>query len=239
MNMNIIYSSWSPFNSTIILEKTNFKRSIYHSKKLGYKVHLFCCNKSYNILKDEPWDSLHFDLEKLNKEYKFTWSLGKIMTYFLASQMFDNFIHLDLDMTIFKPLEINNNSDFTVFYKDSSIYYKEYNKKEFLDYIPNEISITPEIFYNMAIFGGNSKSIYDYCQKSLDFILNERNKKFFCNVDYFNTFDQALFAEQFYFSSYVNYNKLNVNTILLNTPGSPEFSMEVDNKKDIILHSKK
>ena len=30
---------------------------------------------------------------------------------------------------------INNNSYFTVFYKDSSIYYKEYNKKQFLDYL--------------------------------------------------------------------------------------------------------
>ena len=161
------------------------------------------------------------------------------MTYFLASQIFDNFIHLDLDMTIFKPLEINNNFDFTVFYKDDSIYYKEYNKKQFLDYIPNEISVTPEIFYNMAIFGGNSKSIYDYSQKSLNFILNERNKRFFCNKDYFNTFDQSIFAEQFYFSSYAKYNKLNVNTILLNTAGNLEFSIEVSNKKDIILHSKK
>ena len=57
--------------------------------------------------------------------------------------------------------------------------------------------------------------------------------------DYFNTFDQSIFAEQFYFSSYVKYNKLNVNTVLLNTAENPEFSMEMNNKKDIFLHSKK
>ena len=64
--MNIIYSSWSPFNNTIILEKTNFKRSIHYSKKLGYKVHLFCCNNDLDVAVESVLTSLKTWYPKLD-----------------------------------------------------------------------------------------------------------------------------------------------------------------------------
>lgn len=186
-----------------------FNLSFKLLKRHNYNIHLVTDNKGKEDLKHLEWSSISTDLNDLDLKYKYVWSLGKILTYNIASKKHESFIHIDADFFMFEPLDKNFlNSEILVHNTESSRIYKFDEIKKNCDYLPEEIHVIPNKMYNMSIFGGKSEIIKLYSQKSLDFVLSEKNLNYFTNEIFFDTFTQAMIAEQGMLGCFLNQKKI-------------------------------
>ncbi len=192
-------------------DKQLFKLSFTLLKQLGYEVHFYGDDFAINEFNDIPWDYKDNILEKINKKYYQTWSIGKLFTISEACNYYENFFHIDGDIFIFNNLPNNLIQNKITCFNKEPIY--NFNRLyENCKFIPNELKILPKQAYNMSFFGGPSFLIKDYIKSCLNFVLNNLNSNFFQDINQINTL-LAILAEQGYFACYSNFFNLNVQTI--------------------------
>jgi len=206
---NFYMSFWNCYKYTNPKFIECFNLSFELLKKHNYNVHLVTDNRGKESLKHLKWDSINTDLNNLDLKYKYVWSLGKILTYNIASKKHESFIHIDADFFMFEPLDEKFlNSEILVHNTESSHIYKFDIIKNNCGYLPEELNIIPKKMYNMSIFGGKSKTIEKYSENALDFVLNEKNLNYFTNEKFFDTLTQAMIPEQGLLGCFLNQNNI-------------------------------
>lgn len=191
-------------------DKYLFKLSFLLLKNLGYDIHFYGDDLSLKEFKDIPWDYKDNNLEKIDKKYYRTWSIGKLFAINEACKNYENFFHIDGDIFIFNRLPDNLIENIVCFNKENIYNFSRlYQNCKFL---PNELKILPKQAYNMSFFGGSSSLLKEYISCCLNFVLHIDNKNFFQSNSEINTL-LAILAEQGYFACYSNFMNLKVKTV--------------------------
>jgi hypothetical protein len=192
-------------------DKKLFQLSFELLKNLGYEVHFYGDDFAIKEFCHIPWDYKDNILEKINKNYYQTWSIGKLFSIQEACKNYEKFFHIDGDIFIFNHLP-NNLLNNTIICFDREPIYNFNNLYENCKFVPNELRTLPKEAYNMSFFGGPSILIKNYIDNCLNFVLHKSNKDFFQSTTQINTL-LAILAEQGYFSCYANFYDLKVKTI--------------------------
>ena len=182
------------------------KHSVSLLKNHGYKVHFLGNDEAIEEFKDIKWDYVDNSLNNLNKDYKYTWSFSKLEAFKKCCELYENFYHIDQDVFIFNPLELENiNHNIIVQSREGSDrYYKMPLLKKHCSFLPSIFNIeTPSTFYNMGFFGGKSSSLLPVVKDCLEFIYHPENINFFTKKEHFDGICQAILAEQGFFGYYV------------------------------------
>ena len=209
-NTEFVMSLWNPFkflNKTMI---KSFEISFGFLNKHNIVPHLITDIRGEKALSHLNWKSIDNSLEKLDLKYNCVWSLGKIISYNIASKKFKNFIHIDGDVFILKNFEmdIEIKNDIIVYKKESSMYYDFPTIFKYCNYKPNVLDVIPEDMFNMCVFGGNSNIIKDYSDIAIDFIFNKDNVNYFCDASKNDTLTHAMIPEQGILGCYINKNNI-------------------------------
>jgi hypothetical protein len=195
-------------------DKILFKLSFLLLKKLGYEVHFYGDDNAIKEFSHIKWDYQDNYLEKINKNYYHTWSIGKLFSIQKAVENYNYFFHIDGDIFIFDRLpESILKSDIITLHTEKN--YKFDSLLNNCKFLPLELNSRPTHAYNMSFFGGNSIILKKYITHCLNFILDEANSKYFQDKNQINTL-LAILAEQGYFTCYADFFKINVKTIYEN-----------------------
>lgn len=191
-------------------DKYLFKLSFSLLKNLGYNIHFFGDDLSLKEFKEIPWDYKDNNLEKINKNYYRTWSIGKLHAINEACNNYENFFHIDGDIFIFDYLPDNLSQNVICFDKEPIYNFNRLYQN--CNFIPDELKILPKQAYNMSFFGGPSCLLKKYITDCLNFVLHIDNQNFFQNPKEIDTL-LAILAEQGYFACYSNFFDIKIKTI--------------------------
>lgn len=194
-----------------------YKLSANLVRKHYGEINLITDSESKDSFKDIPFSSTDTVLDqfKISKDYQKVWSLGKIFIYKYLSLKGSPFIHVDNDVFLWKPLPIDliqsnlfaqsaeTNIDY--FYRLND-FYKRCPKKYIAQYK------RPNYAPNAGIFGGNNLGfIYKYSSSALDMVFDPINRKFWTEDNFGATWRKAVYAEQYYLATCVEYYKEKIN----------------------------
>jgi hypothetical protein len=194
-------------------------KSFHKLKKHYNEIHFITDDLGKEKFKNLGWSSITTELEgAIPESYSNIWSLGKLISYNIASKKGDPFIHLDCDSFLLKPFSQKILDSDILVENIETIYGHSYFYEKFMKNCP-EIGIARNletgIGYNCGIFGGrNLDFIQRYSQGVLDLIFNEKNKNFFSDRSHsdplkvLESFSYAGILEQYYLSLYLNFYQL-------------------------------
>jgi hypothetical protein len=203
--MDAYFSYWSagylkdPSENTLLATKI----SNYFANKYFNNVYLITDSKSINFFKKFQWTDISTNLDVLDPALGGIWSLGKILTYKIASEKKRPFIHIDLDAFLCNGLP-QKLVDAEIFAQnEEKNIHLGYEIYKFAKNCPNisciEI-IQQQNAANTGIFGGtDSDFIYYYANEAIKLAQCKENYKFWTTFNEFHSsWNMAVIVEQYF-----------------------------------------
>ena len=178
------------------------KLCVYLINKIYGECHLMTDKRGKEMLKNLPFTTISTDLEIISNVKTHNWALGKLYTYFILSKYGINFLHVDYDVFLWKPLPdffiqqpiLAQSVDYHTNFYCEEIFQKEAKNK----YLANKINKN-EIAYNMGVFGGKDLDfISKYSESAIELTLDKQNENCFTSMKNCFRSSVACFCEQMY-----------------------------------------
>lgn len=178
--MKIVFTFWSrakPFTQISFL-KEMAAVSNFFAQKHGYETVLYTDDLGENFLYKIPYNNiLRLPDNILNKFPNCIWNMGKVLT---TSYINEPFIHLDLDLFLYKPIKEE-------FFKKEAVFFHEeiWMDKTLLDTsfiikkFPKNLINKSYRSYNCAMFGGTNYKAFNQAAKEVCMFIIE-------NADFLN-----------------------------------------------------
>jgi len=212
--MKIYLSYWpNGYVNGMTEEVMNMHKLSVHLVNKNYgECHLMTDKKGKELLKHLPFKSISTDLDIISNVRTHNWALGKLYTYYMLSKYGINFLHLDYDVFLWKPLPdtflqnliFAQSIDYHTHFYCEEIFQREAKNKYSAKKFNNN-----NIAYNMGIFGGSDLDfISKYSEEAIELTLDKENQN--CYNSMANCFHSsvACFCEQMYLRiTEQNYNK--------------------------------
>ena len=201
------------------LDYKMFKLSLHLLRLYFREVHLVTDNEGARYLEDLPFTSIDTRLEKEVPEgYRMMWVLGKLLTYKLAAERGDSFIHVDNDVFLFQKIPDHILLNPVIAQHEERGAYHFYEAEFFINSLVNKYLFNEKkIDYaaNTGVFGGlNLDFIHYYATEALKAATDPENKKVICNTFYRQNFSPPCMIEQYYLSLLAELKGVNVTYFL-------------------------
>lgn len=221
--MKIYHSYWSkgyqgsPSNYLIDLHNL----SAYLAKKQYGEIHLITDTEGKKHLKDIGYASISTTLDELPENYGPVWSLGKLKAYNQIANKGDPFMHIDFDVLLWKQFsESFLTSPVFAERLETNVDWR-YNVTNFNIECPEKHDLKTLVkdgAINAGIFGGNNLNlIFNATKRSIDFVLDPKNKEFMTSTEVkinVPNWSRATIAEQLYLYQYCLMNNQEINFLI-------------------------